>query len=577
MITRHKFFGACFSAALICACLHAPTLLAQTSFRRNMERVAGMDPALAEAVPAARATSLIYESLLEYDYTARPYRLIPGLATALPNVTSNGMVYVFHLDPAARFQPDPCFGVDTNGVPKMRAVTAQDFVFSLKRLADRKLASPGAWVVEDNIRGMHAFAERSVESAPTDYSRPLDGLTALDDHTLRIELTRPFPQFIWLMAMCYASAVPHEAVERYGREISEHPVGSGPYRLHSWRRNHEMVFERDSSWRGWNQGPAAVLDEKKERPFDRIVYRVMDDPTTQWLAFLSSELDLHGEISRDNWDAVVDGSGQLRPELVQAGIQLAALPSIEVAYIGFNCQDPVLGPNKKLRQAINCAFDGAQWEIFMNRRVVRANGPVPPEVAGYLDAPFAYGFNLAHARQLLAEAGYPNGRDPTTGKRLALSLDIGRTTQDVRESTELLVSFLDRVGIELQPQYHTWNAFLTKVAARQTQMFRLGWIGDYPDAENFLQLFYGRNISPGPNRSNYVNPEFDRLYEQAHATTDTPARLELYRRMQIIVREDCPWLFMHFPMSYTPYHARVLNFRPHDFPYGMEKYLRVAP
>ena len=550
-------------------------LAAQTTFRRHMERVNSMDPVNADAVPASRAVSLVYETLLEYDYTARPYRLIPGVATALPEVSSNGQVYVFHLDPAARFVADPCFGKDPQGRPRDRAVIARDFVYALQRLTDHKVASSGAWLVLDNIRGMRAFADRSASRGPTDYDREIEGLRPLDDHTLRIELTRPFPQFAWLLAMSYTVAVPHEAIAMYGSGIGEHPVGSGPYTLTSWRRNYEMIFARNTAWRGWQHGPAAVT-AGSDLPFDRLVYRIIDDPATRWLAFLAGELDFQGDITRDNWDAVVDDHTQLRTELAQKGLHLTGMPTMEIAYIGFNMEDPVLGPNKKLRQALNCAFDSLAWEKFMNNRVIRADGAVPSGAAGYAHDPMPYTLDLAHTRQLLTEAGYPGGRDPHTGRRLALTLDIGQTTQDARESTELLAAFLERVGIELQPQYQIFPAFLRKISKKETQMFRLSWVGDYPDAENFLQLFYSGNISPGPNHSNYVSPAFDRLYEKACATTDEPARLELYRQMQAIVREDCPWLFMHFPRAYSLYPDRLHNYQPHDFPYGMEKYLRIA-
>ena len=578
---RHAIFdiqaSVSFWRALTILLLFAvSTASAQTTFRRHLERVNSMDPANADAVSASRAVSLAYETLLEYDYAARPYRLIPGVATALPEISSNGQVYVFHLDPDAHFVPDPCFGSGASGQPRDRAITAQDFVYALQRLTDRKVASSGAWLVLDNIRGMRAFAERSAGREPTDYDRAIEGLRALDSQTLRVELTRPFPQFAWLLAMSYTVAVPREAVEKYGSGFGEHPVGSGPYCLVSWRRNHEMIFERNAAWRGWRRGPAAVTPEG-EAPFDRIVYRIIDDPATRWLAFLAGELDFQGDIARDNWDAVADDQAQLRPALAQQGLHLTGMPTMEVAYIGFNMEDPVLGPNKKLRQALNCAFDSSAWETFLNDRAVRADGAVPPGAAGYAREPFAYAFDLAHARQLLAAAGYPDGRDPTTGRRLALTLDIGQTTQEARESTELLAAFLERVGIELQPQFQIFPAFLRKVSKKETQMFRLGWVGDYPDAENFLQLFYGGNISPGPNHSNYVNPAFDRLYEQSCATPDEPARLKLYRQMQSIVREDCPWLFMHFPRAYSLHPDRLHNYRPHDFPYGMEKYLRIAP
>jgi ABC-type transport system substrate-binding protein len=207
--------------------------------------------------------------------------------------------------------------------------------------------------------------------------------------------------------------------------------------------------------------------------------------------------------------------------------------------------------------------------------VVRANGPVPPGVAGRVEEPLPWSFDLALASNLLVQAGYPGGCDPRTGRRLRLIVDVGRTTQDTRESTELLAAFLDRIGVELRPEYQSWAAFLKKVSRRESQMFRVGWVGDYPDAENFLQLFYGRNVSPGPNRCNYTDAGFDRLYEASLATADDAERLRLYGRMQEIVRRDCPWMFLHFPRSHTLLQPRVANFRPHDFPYGMEKYLRV--
>lgn len=563
--------------ALLGACLLAASFAgAQTTFRRHMERVNSMDPANADTVPASRAAALVYETLLEYDYTARhPYRLIPGVAAALPEVSSNGQVYVFHLDPDARFPPDPCFGMDARGEPRDRAVTPQDFVYGLQRLADRKVASSGADLVLDRIRGMRAFAERSAGRGPTDYDRAIEGLQALDEHTLRIELARPFPLFQWLLAMSYTAAVPREAVKFYGAGFSEHPVGSGPYRLLSWRRNHEMIFARNPAWRGWHCGPAAIAPDG-EVPFDRIVYRVVEDPATRWLAMLAGELDFQGDISRDNWDAVVDDQTHLRPELARQGFHLTEVPAaMEVAYIGLNMEDRVLGPNRKLRQALNCAFDSGAWETFWNHRVVHADGAVPPEAIGYAQDLFPYAFDLTRARQLLTEAGYPNGRDPKTGRRLALTMDIGQTTQEARESTELLAAFLERVGIELQPQYQIFPAFMRKVSRKETQMFRLGWVADYPDAENFLKLFCSSNVSPGPNHSNYVNPAFDRLYEQACAEPDDRTRLQLYRQMQAIVREDCPWLFLHFPRAYSIHPDRLHNYLPHDFPYGMEKYLRM--
>jgi len=272
---------------------------------------------------------------------------------------------------------------------------------------------------------------------------------------------------------------------------------------------------------------------------------------------------------------VIDGTGGLSEPLKRRGITLYSMPVMDVAYLGINMDDPVLGTNKKLRQALNCAFDGAAWVKFFNHRTVVCEGPLPPGMEGRLETPFPYAYNPGKARALLAEAGYPDGIDPKTGKRLELTVDLGRTSQDIRESTELLVSFFARAGISLKAQYHNWPTFLRRVSNRQSQMFRIGWAGDYPDAENFLQLFYGRNVSPGPNRTNYVNPEFDRLYEAACAAADAAERNRIWGLAQDVVREDCPWVFLHYQKSYSLAHSRVLNYLPSDFAHGNERHLRT--
>jgi len=552
----------------------AAALAESVAFSRMLERVSSMDPAQSASVYASRAVQMCYETLLEFDYHARPYRLIPALAAALPEVNSNATVYVFSISPLAQFQPDPCFGRDSHGSVRGRPVVAQDLIYSLKRLADRKVSSPGSWLVDDTIKGMRAFADASGQSAPTDYAMPVAGLQALDAHTLRIELTQPRPQFIWYFAMCYTAAVPQEAVEYYGADFGHQAVGTGAYRLESWRRNHQMNFVRQENWHGWREGAAAFDPAGELVPFDRFSFRVIDDVSTQWLCFLSGELDYLGSITRDNWDVVVNADGELDQSLQERGIRIFNIPAIEVFYIGLNMDDPLLGGNRKLRQALNCAFDSARWVRFFNNRAIACDGPVPPGIAGRLETPFAYAFDLDKARRLLVEAGYPGGIDPATGKRLVLTLDMGRTSQEIRESTELMVSFYDRVGISLQPHFHNWPVFLQRISNRQSQMFRIGWIGDYPDAENFLQLFYGKNVSPGPNRTNYINPELDRLYETAGRTTDEAERNLIWQKAQEIVREDCPWIFHYYRKTYTLCNDRLFNYQPTDFPYATEKYYR---
>jgi len=184
-------------------------------------------------------------------------------------------------------------------------------------------------------------------------------------------------------------------------------------------------------------------------------------------------------------------------------------------------------------------------------------------------------FNLEKAKQLLAETGYPNGIDPATGRRLELTLELGDAASDTRQSVELMVGMVDKIGIVLKASYNNWPAFLDKLDRRQAQIFKLGWVADYPDSENFLQLFYGANASPGPNHANYANPQIDKLYEQLRTMLPSPEKDRLCEQMVDIVIEDCPWIFLYQPMDFAVVHDWLKNYSLHDFPYTMVKYRRV--
>lgn len=495
--------------------LLASGLLAASTFTRTLERVNSMDPADAQAVYDSKAVQLVYETPLNIDYAARPYRLAPGLCE-LPQVSSNGLVYTFAL-------------------VKKAPVTSADIKRQLDRVRDPANASPGGWSLMQ-----------------------VEKVEAPDPEHLVVTLrTRQFV-FPWMMALS-TSAVP----DSRGK-------GTGPYQLASWWKNHEMVFTRNYAWRGWRTLPMPP----GYAPFDTIRFLVVDDASTQWLMFLKGELGFLGEISRDNWDVVVDANGQIDPRLKAQGVTLHCMDALDIRYIGFNMRDPIVGKNKKLRQALTCAFDSSKWCAFFNNRALPANGPVPPGVEGRLEDPNPYAFNLEKARRLMAEAGYANGIDPATGRRLVLSLAVGRPTQDSREAGELIANFFEKIGVNLELRFFTWEAFLRAVNEGRTQMCMMGWNGDYPDAENFLQLFHSRNVSPGANHSYYVNPAYDAAFDAAMNAQTTEERCKYWRTCQRILREDCPWIFAHYSRAYSLTHARVANYIPSNFPYGQETYLR---
>jgi len=484
-------------------------LLLAATFACPNERITSVDPAFSQSACDAQAISLIYETPLEIDYRVRPYKLIP-YACELPTVSSNGLVYTF----------------------KMRSpeLTAQDMIRSLKRLSDPDLVTPNGWMM-----------------------RRVKDMKALDDRTVEIRLSSRCHFFPWLMAMSPAGISKADG------------SGTGPYELTKWWKNHEMTFERRGNR---EQG----IGNRCGEGFDTVKYYVIDDVSTQWLMFLNGEVDLLLAVSRDSWDAVVGKDGKLDPRIAARGITIHSIPMLDVRYLGVNMTDPVLGKNKKLRQALNAAFDNDAWVRFNSGRVMPASGPVPPGVAGALETPYQYQFDLPLARRLLAEAGYPGGIDPKTGRRLVLTLSIGRATQDSRETGELIASFYEKIGIKLELDFRTWDAFLKAVNEGRTQLCMLGWVADYPDAQNFLQLFHSSTMRPGPNHSAYSNPEYDKAYDRAMAASDEETRLAAWRECQEIIREDSPWIFVQVNKLNVFVGPRVGNYVATDFPYGIEKY-----
>ncbi len=480
----------------------AVALLLAATYSRSMERVATTDPAFSTSVYDSRVAHLLYETPLQIDYYARPYKLSPGYCE-MPTVSEDGLTYTF----------------------RTRGGSAKDMARSIERLRDPDLVTPNGWLIKS-----------------------VDTITTPDDRTVVFKLKSRCHFFPWLMAMS-ASGI-------------RRPDGSGtgPFELTSWRKNNEMVFTRKVP---------------KPGAFDTVRYLVIDDLSTQWLMFLKGEIDFLGDVSKDNWDVVMGKDGNLDPKLYAEGVRLHSIPTLEIFYMGINMKDPVLGPNKKLRQALNAAFDYPRWNEYLSKRTLPADGPVPPGVDGRLETPFQYAYNLELAKKLMVEAGYADGIDPKTGRRLVLTLAFGRASTGSREMGELLASFYERIGIKLELTFHTWDAFLKAVNEGRVQMFNMGWVGDYPDAANFLQLLYSKNVSPGPNHCHYQNPEYDREYDAAMNSSTEKERNEHWAKCQEMAREDCAWIFCHFGKANSLVRPTVGNYIASDFPYGQEAFFTV--
>jgi len=545
----------------------------------------GFDPVDAGDVESAEQISRVYEGLLEYDYLARPYRVVPRLAEALPEVSADKLTYTFRLKKGVRFSDDPCF---PGG--KGREVTAADFIYSLKRILDPKINSQGSWILEGHLLGVDAWQKAG------DFNAPLTGLTAPDPHTLQIKLAKPYPQLLWVLTMQYAFVLPREALEHYKDDFRWHPVGTGPFRLKSWRRRYRIEYERNPSFNGQayptegepgDKAAGLLADAGKPLPFlDRIIEYDIKEYYTSWQMFLGGRLFAAG-LNKDYFEKAINPQLELTGELQKRGIRLYKTPEMSTWYIGFNMNDPVVGSSadpvanekrKKLRQAFACAINVPKYcEVITNNRSIPANSPIPPGVPGHVPGPYAYQYDVPRAKRLLAEAGYPNGKD-AQGNPLRLTMITGGAgSTDARQAAEFYTEQLRAVGIELVVQPLSFTEYLRREHDGNFQLAIAGWIIDYPDAENFLKLFYGPNKAPGVNIVSYQNPAFDKLYEQIAVMDDSPERTALYERMATMATEDCPWALLTYPLSYGLFQSWFQNYKPHAFPYANIKYYKVLP
>jgi len=537
--------------------------------------IKGFDPAYAEDLYSHTVMAQIYETLMQYSYLERPYKVETSLAEKMPEISPDGLTYTFKIKKGVYFQNDPCF-------KEKRELTADDFVYSFKRIADVQTRSTGWWIFDKRIVGLNEFREKT-KTGEIDYDKTdVPGLKALDRYTLQIKLTQPYPQFLYVLTMMYTAAVPKEAVKYYKDEFLNHPVGTGPYKLVKWVRNSIIVLERNPDFRDeYYPTKGEPTDEKlgllddagKKIPFiDRIEFIIFLEDQPMWLNFLKGNIDRSG-IPKDNYSSAITPSKELVPELKEKGITLWKTPMLDVTYIGFNMEDPILGKNKKLRQAISLSHNVERViELFYNGRAIPAHTPIPPGLDGY-DPDFKnpyQKYDPEKAKKLLAEAGFPEGKGLPE-----LTYEVSGTGTTERQMAELFKKELEEIGIKIKVNYNTWPEFLGKLNTRRAQIFGLAWAADYPDAENFLQLFYGPNSAPGPNNTNFNSHEYNKLYEKIRTMNPSPERTKLYKEMSKIIVEECPWVFGTHRLSFGLTHKWLKNYKPNDVATNTIKYYRI--
>ena len=535
-------------------------------------RVRTLDPALADDLASRNLIGAIYDTLLEYDYKSRPYKLKPAMLRQMPVPSQDFKSYRFQLKDDLFFAPDPVFK------DKKRKITSHDVLFSFLRIADARNHSPLYWMFRNRIAGINDFHAASALAPAGDmqiYQQKVKGFEILSDTEFVIHLTRSDPRFLYALAMPNCGIVPKEAVMYYKETFARHPVGSGPFVLKEWINDCRIILEKNPYFRK-DHYPEADSPADRKRPLplaDRFEILLIKQPMTAWMLFLQGNLDYQA-LDKDNADLA--GGGDLPPVLKARGIRLQRVPEFEIRYVGFNFSNPLFAENLKLRQALSLAFSVKRRIEHSGNQLLAAQGPIPPGVAGY-DANFKNPWtqhDVEKAKKLLAEAGYPGGIDSRTGKRLHLTFDQTGNSSSHRQAGEITAAEFAALGIETTPILNNNPRFYEKLRAGKMQLFRLSWIGDYPDAENFLQLFYSGNRN-GCNRTGFSDPVFDRMFEEIRPMPDSPERTEKYKKMVRYLAKKCVWIYEGYPISYQLNHAWLENFIPHDFGFARWKYLSI--
>jgi ABC-type transport system substrate-binding protein len=527
-----------------------------------------LDPGRVGDTIGAMMVGPIYECLYNYKYGQQPYELFPEVASGMPQVSADGLTMTIKLRHGIHFY-DPEKKVFPDG--EGPEVKAKDVIYSFKRVCDFNLGSSNySGVFEDKIVGLPAWWDYTKPHLPDqiDWDKPVEGFKILDDYTIQLKFTEPNPQMIFNLAHEPTSVVSRQAVEFWKDQFGKHPVGTGPYMMVQNLPEQQIIMEANPVYRGRPDvdGGAIVPAEERLPHINRIQYQYFDEPLPEWMLFEQGFLDVAG-IPKEKFNSAISATGDLTPQLKERGVVLTKMVEAVTEYVGFNMQDPIVGKNKPLRQAMSLAYDRETFiRNFLNGRGTPCIGPIPPGFPTF-DAnrmnPYTQ-LNLALARQKMREAERING-----GPIPPLSLLMRDADTNSRQMADYFVGQMRQIGITVVPEFRDFARWIERVDNRQTQIFDAGWEADYPDEQNFLQLFYGKNApAGGVNSTAYVNPAFDALYDKAAAMNDSPARRALYRQMEDIVMEDCCWLLQEYPVLYSLRYDWMGNMIPMNYGHG---------
>ena len=536
----------------------------------------GFDPVRVSDLYSNIVNEAIFERLLTYDYLARPAKLVPMTAEALPEVSDGGRTYIVHLRRGIYFASDPAFK------GQRRELTAEDYVYSFKRFADPANRAPYGFMLQGKIVGLDEQTEAAKKSGKFDYNATIPGLVALDKYTLRIKLTNTDYLFPYTLAHVPFSAVAREVIEAYGNDVQAHPVGTGPYTLKEWRRAAKIILEanpnyRDITWdfkpdqTPWDETIAAAMKGKKIPQIGRVEISIIEESQSRWLAFERKELDYMALPATFVGEAL-DSTNNLKPKWVDQGVTLYRAIDPSVGYTFFNFRDPIVGGFSKekiaLRRAVIMGYDlPAEVRVIAKNQEVEAQMPIPPGVVGY--DPNYRGVNQYDpvlANKLLDYFGYKKGTDGyrtlPDGKPLTLRQATGTAAID-REYSELWKRSMDAIGIRMVFEPGKFSDTLKAAKACHVMMWQASWTADYPDGDNFMQLLYGPNTGES-NNGCYESKAYDALYEKSLTLPpDSVARNRLFIDMSRQMEVDGAWSLQSSPIRNQLIRPWVKGYKKH--------------
>ena len=531
----------------------------------------------------------IFDSLLEYDHLARPIKLRPRAAAAMPEVSDGGRTLRFRIKPGIYFTPDPAFK------GRRRELVAADYVYSLKRFVDPRVRAQWAFLMEGKVIGLDALGEEAKRTGKMDFDKPIEGLQAPSKYEFVLKLVEPDYNMLYILAMPATAALAREVVEHYGDAITEHPVGTGPFKLGLWRRSALVVLEANPDFReesfetagGEDERDAAIerhLKGKRLPLVGRIEQYVVDETQPRWLAFLNGEHDYIRPVPAEYIDMAMPG-GKLAPNLARRGIEVRPDEIAWITYTTFNMKDPVVGgytPEKiALRRAMSMAYPiEEEIAIIYKNQATAVHSPIAPGMAGYTpERSPTLEYSPAKAKALLDMYGYVDRdgdgfREMPDGSPLSIDQASVPVIRE-RQRNELWRRAMADIGVRMTFNKVEKLPDLRKQAQLgKVQMFSYGWIADYPDGENFLQLFITRSIG-GANYTLFSHAEFDALYDKAKSMPDSPERTELYRRMVHILWVYNPWRVNSVLTNHILIQPWVIGYKKHPFAHAPWRYLDI--